>query len=69
LPFWYLKYLDPLFSELLREYDGDTVRTNDLLTAVKARPDVFQLLARQSWRPGTTGREISFKDLNDGERS
>jgi len=47
LLFWYLKYLDPLFSDLFREYDGDTVQPNDLLMVVKARPDIFQLVARQ----------------------
>ena len=47
LLFWYLKYLDPLFSEILKDYDGDTVQPNDMLTIIKSRPDIFRLIARQ----------------------
>jgi hypothetical protein len=47
LQFWYLKYLDAEFSELLRNYDGDTVQPNDMLQIVKAHPEYFELIAYQ----------------------
>jgi len=47
LLFWYLRYLDPLFSTLLKEYDADTIQPSDLLKIVKAHPESFRLVARQ----------------------
>jgi hypothetical protein len=47
LLFWYLKYLDPHFSALLKEYDPDTVQPSDLLKVVQAHPECFRLVARQ----------------------
>ncbi|MGB2960620.1 MAG: hypothetical protein WBD30_17205 [Bacteroidota bacterium] len=47
LLFWYLKYLDPLFSTLLKEYDADTIQPGDLLEVVKAHPEYFRLVASQ----------------------
>jgi len=48
LSFWYMKYLDPAFSELLRDFDGDTVQPDDLLKIVQANPKIFQLVAEQA---------------------
>ncbi|MDH3252824.1 MAG: hypothetical protein OEM41_08530 [Ignavibacteria bacterium] len=47
LQFWFLKYLDPEFSEMLADYDGDTVQPNDMLQIVKSRPEYFELVSTQ----------------------
>jgi hypothetical protein len=47
LQFWFLKYLDPEFSELLRDFDGDTVQPDDMLKIITAHPELFELVAEQ----------------------
>jgi hypothetical protein len=44
LQYWYLIYLHPVFTELLKDYDGDTIEPSDLLDVVKANPHIFEFV-------------------------
>lgn len=44
LVYWFLIKLHPIFKELLKDFNGDTIQAEDIFKIAKQNPDVFKII-------------------------